>query len=601
MATGHEGAGAEQSADGIRWLQWSDEAFSLAQREDKPVLLDIFGHWCHWCHVMDETTYEHPDVVELVTRRYVPVRVDTDRFPDVNDRYNQGGWPTTAILTPSGHVLYGATYLPPEQMTQVLLHVATAYAEQREEIHRRIAAHEREEAGEPVLGAGAPVHAVEVTRTALERAFDPDHGGFGAAPKFPQPGALDFALTQYALGAHPEMGEIVLRSLRGMLPLLDPVDGGFYRYSTTADWRVPHYEKMLEGNAGLLGTYADAYRAFGDQRLADAVRSVARYLEAALLDRATGAFKASQDADVFSHDPERETVPGEEFFSLDARRRAQIGEPYVDPTLIAPYNAMAINGLVRAYLALGADAYLRLAQGAADFLMGTMGHDDGAVYHYFDGAPHRPGLLSTQVWTATALLDLHEVTGESRYLAGAQSAISYALTHLWSEQGGLWDVPADSEAPGLLRQRDKPVIDNARAAVAMLRLSHHLGDASLLDRAQEALRVGATGYARYGFMAGDYAYAAWLLSAEPRVLKVVGSPEHSRQFARTAREAYAPGLTVVHLDPESDGSRLQAEGLAADVGAAYLCVGRQCRRAGALEEVPELLKGLSPGLPQSVP
>jgi hypothetical protein len=601
MAIGHEGAGAEQSTDGIRWLKWSDEAFLLAQREEKPVLLDIFGHWCHWCHVMDETTYENPDVVELVERLYVPVRVDTDRFPDINDRYNQGGWPTTAILTPSGHVLYGATYLPPEQMAQVLLHVATAYAEQHEEIQRRIATHERDDAGEPVLGAGTPVHAVEVTLTALKRAFDPVNGGFGAAPKFPQPGALDFALTQYALGARSDMAEIVLGSLHGMLPLLDPVGGGFHRYSTTANWRVPHYEKMLEGNGCLLGTYADAYRAFGEQRLADAVRSVARYLEATLLDQATGAFRASQDADVFSHDPQRETVPGEEFFSLDARRRAQIGEPYVDPTLIAPYNAMAIDGLVRAYLALGADAYLRTAQGAADFLMSTMRRDDGAIYHYYDGAPHRPGLLATQVWTATALLDLHEVTGEAHYLAGAQSAVSYALTHLWSEQGGLWDVPADTKAPGLLRHRDKPVIDNARAAVALLRLSHHLGDDSLLKRAHEALRVGATGYARYGFMAGDYAYAAWLLSAEPRLLRIVASPEQSREWAQAALRTYVPGLTVVHLDPDRDGARLQAEGLAADVGAAYLCVGRRCHRARTADELPELLKGLSPGLRQSVP
>lgn len=563
-----------------------------AQREGKPILLDIFGHWCHWCHVMDETTYEDAGVIDLISRLYVPVRVDTDRFPDVNDRYNQGGWPTTAILDPSGHVLYGATYIPAGQMVQVLAHVAAVFAEQRDDIRQRIAAYEQDASREPVLGDGVSPHAVEVTLSAVKRAFDSAHGGFGTAPKFPQPATLDFALAQYVSGAQGDLETIVRRSLHGMLPLLDEVGGGFFRYATAADWRVPHYEKMLEGNAGLLGTYADAYRALGDERFADTVRRVAQYLSGPLYDRHRHTFAASQDADVFSHDPARETIAGERYFALDAQERARMGEPYVDETIVAPYNAMAASAFVRAYLALGVEAYLDLARGAAGFVRDAMWRPDGAVYHYLDGAPQRPGLLTAQTWSATACLDLHEVTGEPAFLAAAEDAMGYALSNLWSEQGGFWDAPAAPDAPGLLRHRDKPVLGNARAAMVLLRLAQHRGDETLAARAREAVRVGATGYARYGFMAGEYAQAVWLLTTEPRVLKIVAPPELSRQFSQAALGIYVPGLTVVHLNPEREGARLQSEGLPADPPAAYLCVGRRCLRAHDPAELPGLLTGL---------
>jgi len=596
----------------IEWLEWGDEAFTRAADEGRLVLLDIFGTWCHWCHVMDETTYEDPEVIDLVRTLYVPVRVDTDRYPDVNDRYNQGGWPTTAILDPTGHVLAGATYVPPEQMARLLKEVPAAYRAQSESIARRLALHEAEAKREPVVASRLPPGAVEATLDAMLRGLDARHGGFGTAPKFPQPAALGFALEQYVLTGREDLGEMVRRSLEGMLPLSDITAGGFYRYSTTADWRVPHFEKMLEGNAGLLAVYADGYRVLGDAEFARIAGQTAAYMAGPLYDRRLRAFHSSQDADIFSDDPSRPTIHGEDYFVLDARERAEIGEPAVDRTIVTPYNALAITGLVKAHLALepllgrnagspladhrvGASApegvdYLDLAFGAADFLLDTMQGDDGAFYHYHDGErPQRPGLLCSQVSAANALLDLHELTGAPQYLDAATRAMDWAIDNLRSEGGGLYDVPGSPGAVGLLRHRDKPVLENARAARAAVRLGHHTGRDAYLSLARDALRCGAATYGRYGFMGAEYAQSAWLLESPARVVKIVASAPRAAEFAGAALRTLSPGLVVVHLHPDRDTARLQAESLATDVEAAYFCVGKACRRARTPEELAAMI------------
>lgn len=589
----------------IEWLEWGGEAFTRAADEGRLVLLDIFGTWCHWCHVMDETTYEDADVIDLVQRLYVPIRVDTDRYPDVNDRYNQGGWPTTAILDATGHVLAGATYVPPEQMVRLLTEVPAVYHAQAESIAGRLSLHEAEAKREPVVAARVPPGAVEATVGAVLRGFDARHGGLGTAPKFPQPAALAFALKQHVLTGREDLGEMVRRSLRGMLPLFDETGGGFYRYSTTADWRVPHFEKMLEGNAGLLAVYADGYRVLGDREFARIAEATAAYIAGPLYDRRLRAFHSSQDADVFSDDPSRPTVHGEDYFALDALERAEIGEPAVDKTIVTPYNALAITGLIKAHLALGdlhgqtpdgdgaGDAHagagldcLGLAVGAADFLLNTMQGDDGAFYHYHDGEyRRRPGLLCSQVSAANALLDLHELTGAAQYLDAAKKAVDWAIDNLGLDGGGLYDVPDRAGAAGLLRHRDKPVLDNARAARAAIRLGHHTGVDSYLSLARDALRCGAGTYSRYGYMGAEYAQAVWMLERPPRVVKVVASAARAAEFAGAALRTLSPGLVVAHLSPDRDAARLQAEGLGSDVEAAYWCVGPVCRRARSPEEL----------------
>ena len=243
----------------VRWRPWSAETFEAARAADKPILLSISAVWCHWCHVMDETSYSDQRVIELANSEYVPVRVDNDLRPDINQRYNMGGWPTTAFLTPQGDVLTGATYLPPDQMAGALRKVAEFYRANRPAIAAEVL-EGRRRAGALVAASAGSLDPALVDRVlgAVESAYDPEHGGFGTAPKFPQTDAIALLAEQAVLRDEPRLREMARHTLHAMAGggSYDHVEGGFFRYSTTEDWSVPHFEKMLEDHGGLLAGLA---------------------------------------------------------------------------------------------------------------------------------------------------------------------------------------------------------------------------------------------------------------------------------------------------------------------------------------------------------
>src|SRR5207248_2103590 len=185
-------------ANEIAWQEWSSGAFEKAQREDKPVLLDISAVWCHWCHVMDETSYSDPEIISLINDRFVALRVDNDQRPDVNARYNMGGWPTPAFLTPEGEVMAGMTYIPPEQMHDVLNQVSTYYKDNKETIQRKISEiaenRARNEASEEAAGDALSDQVLRDALHSAADAYDPVYGGFGNEPKFPHTDAIDLLL-----------------------------------------------------------------------------------------------------------------------------------------------------------------------------------------------------------------------------------------------------------------------------------------------------------------------------------------------------------------------------------------------------------------------
>ncbi len=283
----------------IKWRPWSEKAFGEAVTLDRPILLSISAVWCHWCHVMDETTYSNAGVIDLINREYLPIRVDNDLRPDVNQRYNMGGWPTTAFLTSSGELLTGATYLPPDQMADALSKVAGYYHSHQPEIADRVLETKKRAGSLVARSAGTLDNSlVDEVLDAVKNAYDAEYGGFGSAPKFPQTDAI----------------------------LLLLVEGGFFRYSTTQDWSVPHFEKMLEDHAGLVDAVALA-------GLRTELDETTGYLDRILRDPATGLYAGSQDAD-------------EHYYSLDAGARARETAPYVDRRVYTSWNAaLAISYL----------------------------------------------------------------------------------------------------------------------------------------------------------------------------------------------------------------------------------------------------------------
>ncbi len=313
----------------IRWHEWGEEAFAAAQRENKPILLDIGAVWCHWCHVMDRESYDDPAIAAIVNEHFLAIKVDRDERPDIDSRYQvavqavtgQGGWPLTAFLTPDGKPFYGGTYFPPSDgygrpsFRRVLLSIAGAYKEKHGDVVEQAAMVESTIAqSESFAGRGGRVFASVLTaiQESALKMFDPQHGGFGQAPKFPHPSALDFLIERYAKsGAAAEstnaestnkdrLREVIVTTLEHMARggVYDQLAGGFHRYSVDERWVVPHFEKMCYDNSELLKNYVHAYQATGEAFFAEVARDIIRWMDEWLSNRQHGGFYASQDADI---------------------------------------------------------------------------------------------------------------------------------------------------------------------------------------------------------------------------------------------------------------------------------------------------------------
>jgi uncharacterized protein YyaL (SSP411 family) len=301
----------------IQWQEWGAEAFAQAAREDKPVLLDIGAVWCHWCHVMDRESYEDATLAPLINERFVAIKVDRDERPNVDSRYQaavqaisgQGGWPLTAILTPDGRPFFGGTYFPRRDhygrpgIERLLLTMSDAWRNRRDEVLESagsiIAAIEHGEAFAGRSGSLSSAITEKLVASAVEQ-FDPHHGGFGAQPKFPHPAVLDLLLDQATRKGNAKAGEIATVTLAKMAAggIYDHVGGGFHRYSVDERWLVPHFEKMLYDNAGLLLNYVHAWQNFGYPVFSTVVRETVAWMDGWLSDRQQGGFYGSQDADM---------------------------------------------------------------------------------------------------------------------------------------------------------------------------------------------------------------------------------------------------------------------------------------------------------------
>jgi uncharacterized protein len=300
----------------IQWHEWGEEAFAVAQRDNKPILLDIGAVWCHWCHVMDRESYDNPEIAEIINQHFVAVKVDRDERPDIDSRYQvavssvsgQGGWPLTAFLTPDGKPFYGGTYFPPDDhygrpsFKRVLLSISNAYREKNDDVMEQAKlvegaiSHAESFAGKG--GDFSPAVIETIVKSALKM-FDPQNGGFGSAPKFPHPSGLDLLIDQYVRSGDQTLRDVFVSTLEKMAHggVYDQLAGGFHRYSVDERWIVPHFEKMCYDNSELLKNYVHAYQATGSEFFADVARDIIRWMDEWLSDRDRGGFYASQDAD----------------------------------------------------------------------------------------------------------------------------------------------------------------------------------------------------------------------------------------------------------------------------------------------------------------
>ncbi|HKW87446.1 MAG TPA: thioredoxin domain-containing protein [Candidatus Acidoferrales bacterium] len=301
----------------VAWHEWGEEAFARARAESKPILLDIGAVWCHWCHVIDRESYENPEIATLINQFYVAVKVDRDERPDVDARYQaavsaisgQGGWPLTAFLTPEGKPFFGGTYFPPDDamgrpgFKRILVAAADAFQSRREELDKSASALEdavRQAELFPNAKSNLEPGVVDAMAGAMVRLFDLKNGGFGQAPKFPHPAALDFLLEQFQATRENSFLTVAETTLEKMAlgGVYDQLAGGFHRYSVDERWLVPHFEKMSYDNSELLKNFLHGFQVTGNPLFRDTAEGIISWAFDVLCDRARGGFYSSQDADI---------------------------------------------------------------------------------------------------------------------------------------------------------------------------------------------------------------------------------------------------------------------------------------------------------------
>jgi uncharacterized protein YyaL (SSP411 family) len=610
-----------QHADNpVDWYPWGDEAFARADAEDKPILLSIGYAACHWCHVMEHESFEDEETARLMNERFVPVKVDREERPDVDGLYMEavvtmtghGGWPMTVFLTPDGRPFYGGTYFPPEprfnmpSFTQLLLAVSKAYGERRSELEEQADAlvgairdaSERPPSNEP-LTSELVVNAV----SALRAQFDPEHGGFGRAPKFPPASNLELLLRT----GRDDALALVRTTLDGMaaVGMYDVLGGGFHRYSVDELWLVPHFEKMLYDNALLASAYLHAWLVTGAARYRTVVEETLDYMirEMRLPE---GGFASAQDADTDGVEgltytwtaEELEAALGEQHSDWlqpfedgrsiiradvpdeDRRRllevRAGRPQPLRDDKVITAWNGLALAALAEAGLRLEREDYLEVAEDLAGFLRDTMADKDGLLRRtYRDGVAKIGGYLEDYAHVANGYIELHWATGDLRWLDEAYLLAAHAEAFADEERGG-WFVGDHDLVARRKEFDDHPTPSgNSMMAFVMLRLARIWGNDGFERAAVGAFRLAHPLLERAPTAFGHMLCALDLHFSTPREVAVVGASDDLR---RAALDGYQPN-TVFAFSGEPTGSvpLLAGRGLVDGRPAAYVCERFACR------------------------
>jgi uncharacterized protein YyaL (SSP411 family) len=619
-----------QHADNpVDWYEWGDEAFLRARQEDKPILLSVGYAACHWCHVMERESFEDHDIAALMNEHFVSVKVDREERPDVDAIYmdavqtmsGQGGWPMTVFLTPDGEPFFAGTYFPPEDhhglpgFRRVLEGLAGAWRERRDEILAQgkqiVAALGRNSAFQPSpdpLDEGI----LRQAHGALHQTFDSEWGGFGLAPKFPQPMSLEFELRMHLRDYHDSL-DMVTVTLDRMASggIRDHLGGGFHRYSTDRLWLVPHFEKMLYDNAQLARLYAEAWQVSGRDPYRRVADETLEYLLREMR-HPDGGFFSAQDADsegvegkffVWSYDelvneageavaayfgatPDGnwdaanilwtprplEDAAGEAGMSpadLSAavaearpkllRLREHRVKPSTDDKILACWNGLAISALARCGRIFGVPRYVEAAVQAAEFVLSALRRPDGRLLRAWrDGRTSGPAYVDDHALMAAACLDLYETTFDVRWFTEART-LADELIRLFHDpdKGGFFQTGSDAEG---LVIRPKELFDNAVpsgnsvAAEVLQRLALLTGEAEYERAGVSALRLVRELLARAPTGFGHALGALDLYLSAAKEIAIVGEPEDraTRELIGEVWKRYRPNAVLAVAAPGDD-------------------------------------------------
>ncbi len=456
----------------VEWRSWAD-GIREARRSKKPILLSISARWCHWCHTMDRLSWSQREIGRAVHRSFVPIRVDADQRPDIDVRYNLGGWPTTAILSRGADLIAGATYIPPESLPQFLAQGLR---------HVRAFKRPKTAAGRS-QGAMPSLSLKDARKTILEgvlASVDPANGGFGAAPKFPHPEVLSWLSALLRRHKDAALQKTYLRALEAMAhgELHDHAGGGFFRYCLNANWTMPHFEKMLGENAALADAYITAYGLTHHRRWRSVAEGVFRFIDTMLYDPSVGLYRGSQEAD-------------EEFCKLPLHARLKAKRPAIDPHCYTDSNARLVSAFLHASKAFRDPSLREKGLRMLKTLIDTAAGPSGAQHFAGDSAPV---LLQDTAQLAVALADAYALTHDDRWRTEAKKIIKASMRAFPADGGGWADRVHHPSDAGRLKWLIVPVSENSLMASAALRIDTAASQRVFARRALESIAPQARAY-----------------------------------------------------------------------------------------------------------
>ena len=610
----------------VDWYPWGEEAIERARRENKPILLSIGYSACHWCHVMERESFENEEIARLMNENFVNVKVDREERPDLDQVYmnavqlmtRHGGWPLTVFLTPELVPFYGGTYFPPEDRHQmpgfprVLVGVAEAFRRDPEEVSRaagEILSELQRMSATRESDESFSTSTLDGAFRGIARNYDEQYGGFGGAPKFPSSMSLEFALRTHHRTKDPRALQIVTNSCRKMAEggLYDQLGGGFHRYSTDAQWLVPHFEKMLYDNALLSRLYLHVFQATGEPLFHRITTETLDYVVREMIDE-SGGFYSTQDADsegvegkFFVWDKEEilkllgptdgplfcayygvteggnfeeanvlnvprpaDEVAREAGTSVESlmaavergreklfRVRESRIKPGRDEKIITAWNGLMLESFAEAAAVLNRHDYGEVAAKNARFILGHLRKEGALLRTYKDGVAKLPGYLDDYSFLISGLTTLYETTGDVTWLEEALALTRLMIDEFWDEDEGGFYYSAKSGEQLIVRNKD--YFDNAIpsgnsvAAELLLRLSILTGDEDFRRKATRIFGLLAATLSRYPSGFGYLLCALdFYLSSPKEIVLISPAGEHGNdELGRTVWGRYLPNKVVV--------------------------------------------------------
>ncbi len=643
----------------VDWFAWNDEAFAKARAENKPILLSIGYSTCHWCHVMERESFEDEKIGKFLNEHFVSIKVDREERPDVDKIYmtfvqsttGGGGWPLNVFLTPDLKPFFGGTYFPPDarygrpSFLQLLEQIAGLWRERKneivasaDEIHARLElATANSSATNSSLTADVLKNAVEIFKSS----YDSIDGGFGGAPKFPQPSIPSVVLRAAKRFDDDDAVKMVLHTCDKMAAggIHDQLGGGFARYAVDAEWLVPQFEKMLYDNAQLAQLYLDAFLVSGDAHHADTARDILDYVLRDMTHPGGGFFSA-EDADSEGHegkfycwtqDELSKLLTVEEFnvaakyFGITAQgnfvdhshptplarqnvlsivdpnvaakdlplldsaklkmlaARAQRIRPHLDDKILASWNGLMLGAFARASIVLGEEKYRAAAEKNLQFVREKLWDEKSqTLFHRWrDGERDHVQLLEAYAFLLSGVIELYEATLEPKHLDFAIEMAGAMLAKFFdAENGGFWQSAADSKDL-ILRVKDDydgaEPSGNSVATLSLLKLGAITGRKNFTAAAEKALRLFASRLQKFPQAMPFMLCALDFQLQEPKRVVIAGQND-SKKFQELLRAAHSVYQPNKIISGNTGAVEEFAKTLPAkNEATTYFCTGNSCQ------------------------